>query len=87
MKRDVVDPDEIISAVMAEAGKSVVDAAVLYDVAEALLAIGRPDLGAEYARRAYGLAILENDPQGASRAVALMVMKLGPDGRRVLSEL
>lgn len=81
-----VDPDEIISAVLAEAGKTAVDSAVLHDAAEALLAIGRPDLGAEYARRAYGLAILEGDPKGAARALTFLV-KLGPEGRKVIAGL
>ncbi|MBI5496297.1 MAG: hypothetical protein HY904_14845 [Deltaproteobacteria bacterium] len=82
-----VDPDEIISAALARAGKSVVDAGVLYDAAEALLQVGRPDLAATYASRSYGLAVLTEDRAGAARAMTLLVSRLGPDGRKVLRDL
>lgn len=87
MKRDTVDPDEIIARLLADAGKSVVDAAILYDVAEALLQIGRPDLSAQYAARAYGMSLVEKDGDGAARALTLLVSRLGPDGRRALQDL
>ena len=86
MKRDV-DPDEIISSVMAAAGKTEVDAAVLYDVAEAFMSIDRPDLAAEYAHRSYGLALTVLDKEAAARAVTLLVMRLGKDGRKILAQL
>ncbi|MEW5847872.1 MAG: hypothetical protein AB2A00_03620 [Myxococcota bacterium] len=86
MKRPV-DPDVIVSEVLARAGKTVVDAAVLYDVAEALLVIERSDLAAEYARRAYGLALLEKDIPGAARAMTFLVSRLGSEGRRILNQM
>jgi hypothetical protein len=82
-----VDPDAIISHVLARAGKTVVDAAVLYDAAQALSQIARPDLAAEYAARAYALALAEQDAKGAAQALTFMVRELGAEGRRALARL
>jgi len=86
-KKGPVDPDEIISLALARAGKTLVDAGILYDAAEALMQIGRKDLSATYAARAYGLAVLEKAPQLAARALTLIVSRLGADGRKVLWDL
>jgi len=72
---------------LARTGKTIVDSAVLYDVAEALLQIGRPDLAAQYASRAYGMALVEKDSSAAARALTFIVSSLGADGRRVLLDL
>ena len=76
-----------IAQALARAGKTLVDAGVLYDAAEALMQVGRKDLAATYAARAYGLGVLEKNPQLAARALTLIVSRLGADGRRVLWDL
>lgn len=86
-KKGPVDPDEIISMALVRAGKEHVDASVLFDAAEALFQVGRPDLAATYAARSYGLAVLEKDSVLAARALTFIVSKLGPDGRKVLWDL
>mgnify|MGYP003350906065 CR=1 FL=1 len=86
-KKGPVDPDAIISDALARAGKDTVDARVLYDASEALLEVGRPDVAATYAARAYGLAVLEKDASLAASALTLIVTRLGADGRKVLVDL
>jgi hypothetical protein len=86
-KKGPVDPDDIISAALVRAGKSVVDANVLLDASQALHAVGRPDLAATYAARAYGLALVEKDASLAARALTFLVSRLGAEGRKALWEL
>lgn len=81
-----VDVAKLVSQVLARTGKDQVDAAALNDVVEALAAVDRPDLAAEWALKAWRVATADDNRQEASRAAASM-MRLGPDGRRALRQL
>ena len=82
-----VDVDAIVARVMARAGRTEVDAGILLDVARALLTVGRQDLAADWALRAYRHALQDADRERAAEALGLLVDGTGAPGRRALRGL
>ncbi len=86
-RRGPINLDELVAKVLARSGKTQLDSAVLLDVAEALLAVSREDLAAEWAGKAYRRALSDQDAPAAARAVELLVARAGREGRRALRAL